>query len=172
MQLINLNSSNKLIWKQCYATVYENKIDILGHCFHTGVKATEFKALSVTVQEKASSKAIYLSIYFTKIKFNHWNSCLKVCSEQSSTSKTLGTWYTHLDEGLSGVPGVWANNESRILTPLHHSLFQLVPPDMLTSLKNVITVANHSYRPRGKLVQQTLECVLLSAPTPGDDGTT
>lgn len=79
---------------------------------------------------------------------------------------------THLNEGLSRVPRVRPYNESRILTPLHHSLFQLITPDVLTSLKNVIAVANHSYRPCGKLVQQTLECILLSALAPGDDSAT
>ena len=78
----------------------------------------------------------------------------------------------YLQEGLCGVSGVRPDDQAGVLAPLHHTLLQLVPPDVLTGLEDVVAVADHSHRAGGELIQQPLEGLLLSAPTPGDDGAT
>lgn len=78
----------------------------------------------------------------------------------------------YLQEGLCGVSGVWTDDQAGVLASLHHTLLQLVPPDVLTGLEDVVAVADHSHWAAGELIQQPLKGLLLSVPPPGDDGAT
>lgn len=76
----------------------------------------------------------------------------------------------YLDQSLCGVSGVRPDDQTRVLAALHHSLLQLVSPDVLAGVEDVVAVADHGHWPRGELLKDPLKGLLLPAPPPGDDG--
>lgn len=76
----------------------------------------------------------------------------------------------YLDEGLSRVSGVGPDDQTRVLAALDDSLLQLVSPDVLAGVEDVVAVADHRHRHRGELVQDPLKRLLLPASAPRDDG--
>lgn len=76
----------------------------------------------------------------------------------------------YLNEGLCRVSRVGPDDQTRVLTPLDDPLLQLVSPDVLAGVKDVVAVADHRHRHRRELVQDPLKRLLLPVPTPRDDG--
>lgn len=77
----------------------------------------------------------------------------------------------YLNQSLCGVSRVRPDDQTRVLAALHDSLLQLVSPDVLTGVKDVVAVADHRHGPRGELLKDLFKRLLLPAPSPGDDGT-
>lgn len=76
----------------------------------------------------------------------------------------------YLNEGLSRVSRVRPDDQTRVLTPLDDSLLQLVAPDVLAGVKDVVAVTDHRHRHRRELIQDPFKRLLLPVPTPRDDG--
>lgn len=76
----------------------------------------------------------------------------------------------YLNEGLSRVSRVGPDDQTRVLTPLDDSLLQLVAPDVLAGVKDVVAVTDHRHRHRRELIQDPFKRLLLPVPTPRDDG--
>lgn len=76
----------------------------------------------------------------------------------------------YLNEGLSRVSRVRPDDQARVLTPLDDSFLQLVSPDVLAGVEDVVAVTDHRHRNRGELIQDPLKRLLLPVPAPRDDG--
>lgn len=78
----------------------------------------------------------------------------------------------YLQQRFNRISRVGTDDEGGAAAALHYSLLQFISPNVFTGLEDIIAVTDHCYGTGGELFQEVFVCLLLSGPTPRDDGAT
>lgn len=75
----------------------------------------------------------------------------------------------HLQNSIEGVPGIWSNHQRGVSTARFYQAPQVLAPDLLTGVVDVVAVADHRHGHTGELLDDVLEGVFLVVLSPRCD---
>lgn len=75
----------------------------------------------------------------------------------------------HLQNSIEGVPGIRSNHQRGVSTARFYQAPQVLAPDLLTGIVDVVAVADHRHGHTGELLDDVLEGIFLVVLSPRCD---